>query len=45
MPDYECEDCGWGWPIGAGPEEGDECDSCGGDLIPADTDEEETHDA
>lgn len=30
-----CEDCGWPWPLAGKPPAGSECDSCGGELVPA----------
>ena len=32
MPIWRCEDCGWLWPVGKPPGDG-ECDNCGGELI------------
>lgn len=29
---YECEDCGWSWPLSTAPPDGAECDNCGGAL-------------
>jgi hypothetical protein len=29
---YECDDCGWPWPLPA-PPAGAECDNCGGELV------------
>lgn len=29
---WECEDCGWPWPLPEAPQ-GGECDNCGGEMV------------
>ena len=31
-PVWQCEDCGWTWPLPGKPPEGSECDNCGGEI-------------
>lgn len=37
MTVFECEDCGWVWPFTSRPTVNDECDECGGELEPVET--------
>lgn len=36
---FECEDCGWRWPLTGTPSPTSECDNCGGDLVLVEEDE------
>lgn len=35
MSAYECEECGWPWPLSFTPGPLAECDNCGGQLVEA----------
>lgn len=30
---WQCDDCGWLWPLPDEPPEDAECDNCGGELM------------